>query len=338
MVVYLDIILLLNFAIDALLLWFTAYFRKERIVWWRLLIASAVGSCYVAFFFFPSFSGMYAWFTKLLFSLFILWIAFGCKRLIHFLHHLAIFYFVAFVFGGGVFALTLLTTSQNEIIQGILVTHNDSFGVGTKPTLLIVFLGFVLVFLLSKKSYQSIQEPRKIEAFLVEVEVKLTDQIILCRGLVDTGNQLHEPITRIPVMVMEGKLFEKILPLPILQVAREEGEKLQRLENIMDELPLEWQGKLRLVPFRSVARGMDFMVAIRPDQVVVVHDGMRLVTERVLIGLNPIELSADGKYESIVHPALIQQGGTNENTKESKTVQSANMIQVVHTSSLEQEG
>ncbi|NKQ20779.1 sigma-E processing peptidase SpoIIGA [Brevibacillus laterosporus] len=338
MVVYLDIILLLNFVIDALLLWFTAFFRKERIVWWRLLLASAVGSCYVAFYFFPFFSGIYAWFTKLLFSLFILWIAFGFKRLTHFLHHLAIFYFISFVFGGGVYALTLLTTSQNEIIQGIVVTHNDSFGVGTKPTLLIVCLGIVLVFLLSRKSYQSIQEPRKIEAFLVEVEVKISNQMILCRGLVDTGNQLHEPITRIPVMVMECRLFEQVLPLPILEVVREEGEKLQRLEKTMDELPLEWQGQLRLVPFRSVSRGMDFMVAIRPEQVTVIHNGLRLVTERVLIGLNPIALSADGRYESIVHPALIQREEINEVINETEPVQPANKIQVVHTSSLEQEG
>lgn len=306
MVVYLDIILLLNLAIDTLLLWFTAYFRKERVVWWRMIAAALFGCSYLVFFFFPAFSSMYQWSVKLLFSILMLWIAFGNRRLLSFAQNLIIFYFVAFVFGGGVFGLQYFLAPQNEIVNGLVVTHNDGFGVGFKPTLAIVAVGFTLVFFLGKKSYKAIQEPRRIETFLVDVVVTIAKEKVICRGLVDTGNQLHEPITRLPVMIIESRMLAHLLPPSLLRQTDENGGVWEKLDGSWGDLPIEWQSRVRLIPYRSVSRGMDFLLAIKPDHVLVVQEGLRYETEKVLIGLNPIPLSADGKYQAIVHPAMME--------------------------------
>lgn len=306
MVIYLDIILLLNVAIDTLLLWFTAFFRKERIIWWRILLASLLGSGYLIFFFFPSFAGLYQWSVKLLFSAIMLWIAFGFRRIFAFIQNLLIFYFVAFVFGGGVFGLQYFLSSRNEIVNGILVTHNDGFGVGTKPTLFVLVAGFTVVTILSRRSYHAIQEPRRIESFLVDVVVRVAGESVICRGLVDTGNQLHEPITRTPVMIMESRLFAHLLPPPLINQVAEMDQKLEKLDGLLENLPVEWQSRLRLIPYRSVSRGMGFLIAIKPEQVLLIQDEVRYETAKVLVGLNPIGLSADQQYHAIVHPALMQ--------------------------------
>lgn len=305
-IIYLDIILLLNFAIDLLLLYFTAYFRKERIIWWRLLVASAFGSSYVAFFFFPAFAGMYQWLVKLLFSLLMLWIAFGFKRWVTFAQTLCMFYFVAFVFGGGVFALHYFTAAQSQILNGIVVTHNDGFGMGTKPTLVVLIAGFVLVFFLSRRSYGAIQEPRRMEQFLAEVIVSLAGETIPCKGLIDTGNQLYEPFSRTPVMLMESSLFSHLLPDMLSHYLKRSSDKLGEIDRVFGELTPEWQARLRLIPYRSVSRGMDFLVALKPDQLKIIQNGQTYETGKVLIGLNPIPLSADARYQAIVHPALLQ--------------------------------
>jgi len=305
-VVYLDIILLLNMAIDTLLLWFTAYFRKERVVWWRITLASLFGCMYLVFFFFPAFSSMYQWSVKLLFSIIMLWIAFGNRRLLVFTQNVIIFYFVAFVFGGGVFGLQYFLAPQSEIVNGLVVTHNDGFGVGFKPTLAILVIGFAMVFVLGKKSYRAIQEPRRLETFLVDVVVSVAGEKVICRGLVDTGNQLHEPITRIPVMIMETNMLAHLLPPSLLRQTDENGGVWEKLDGSWEELPVEWQSRVRLIPYRSVSRGMDFLLAVKPDKVLVMQDGNRFETEKVLIGLNPIPLSADEKYQAIVHPAMME--------------------------------
>jgi len=309
--VYLDIILLLNVAIDSLLLWFTAYFRKERVIWWRILAASLFGSTYLVFFFLPAFAALYQWFVKLLFSIIMLLIAFGYRRFRLFVQNLCMFYFVAFVFGGGVFALHFLFAERNQVVNGILVTHNDGFGVAARPTFLIVLIGFTLIYFLSRQSYQAIQEPRRIESFLTEVVVKLNGESIICRGLVDTGNQLYEPISRIPVMVIEASLLAHVLPERLLASAASPASALDQAGTLMEELPVEWQNRLRLVPYRSVSRGMDFLLAIKPDLVCLLQNGNRWETGRVLLGLNPIPLSADRKYQAIVHPALMQTAATD---------------------------
>jgi len=304
-IVYLDIILLVNIAIDTLLLWFTAYFRKEQVVWWRILLAAGCGSCYVLFYFLPSFSGLYHWPVKLLLSMLILWVAFGRKRLWPFTQNLIIFYFVSFVFGGGVFALQYFFAPQNEILNGLIVTHNGEFGAGLKPTLAILLIGFAIMCVLGRKSYQAIQEPRRMEAFLADVIVTIKGERIICKGLVDTGNQLHEPITRTPVMIMETKMLAGILPPVLLQRASEQSGRWEMLEDCFADLPEDWQPRVRLIPYRSVSRGMDFLLAIKPDHVSVWHEGLACESKKVLIGLNPIPLAADGRYQAIVHPDMV---------------------------------
>ncbi|NGQ93728.1 sigma-E processing peptidase SpoIIGA [Brevibacillus sp. SYP-B805] len=306
MVIYLDIILLLNLAIDTLLLWFTAYFRKERVVWWRILAAALVGSAYTLFFFVPSLAFIYEWFAKLLFSILMLGIAFGFRRWLTFLQNLCIFYFVGFLFGGGVFALAYFFTTNSEVVNGILVTHDSGVGADAKATFLLLAAGFAAVIIISRRGYHAIQEPRRIAAFLVDVEVMLAGTTVACTGLVDTGNQLHEPLSRTPVMVMESGLFGSLLPPVLLEIVQGGEGKLEKMEGLLAALPDEWQGRLRLIPYRSVSRGMDFLVAVKPDAVAVSQNGRRYQTTKALIGLNPIALAADGKYQAIVHPALMQ--------------------------------
>ncbi|MND02332.1 Sporulation factor SpoIIGA [compost metagenome] len=51
---------------------------------------------------------------------------------------------------------------------------------------------------------------------------------------------------------------------------------------------------------------MDFLVAFKPEQVVVIQEGIRFETSKVLVGLNSFALAADGRYQAIVHPAIMQ--------------------------------
>lgn len=305
MKVYLDIIILLNFAIDTLLLWFTAYFRKLNIVWWRLLAAAAMGTTYIAFFFLPTFAGLYQWLSKLLFSVLMLVIAFGLPRLLTLVQHLCVFYFVAFAFGGGVIGLHYLLATQSEVVHGVLVIAEDGFGGGFKPTLLMLGIGFFLVYLLSRGSYQAIQGPRQIASFWVEVVVELNGGQVHCRGLIDTGNRLHEPITRNPVIILEGKLMEQLLPAELSRRLAEVNQ-WSDADQLFRALPHEWQTRLRLIPYRGILRRMDVLVAVKPDQVVIVAAGERFCSQRVLIGLSPQPLSADQTYQAIIHPALVQ--------------------------------
>ncbi|GAB7387652.1 sigma-E processing peptidase SpoIIGA [Bacillaceae bacterium] len=308
MVVYLDAVLLLNFAIDLLLLWMTAYFRKRAVKWGRLALAASVGSLYVAVVFLPMGDFFYTFFGKFLFSSAMVCIAFGFHRWRVFWQNLAMFYFIAFVTGGGLLGVHYLLQSQSEIVAGIVYTRSG--GAGDPVSWTFVLLGIPLMWWFTRKSYRGIQEPRRLEQFLAEVHVEFNGKRVACRGLVDTGNRLHDPLTRTPIMIVESSLLMGVLPRPLLELAAKEfaGSDLAGFAAIGEE----WAGKLRFVPFRSVAQGQGLLLAIKPDKVVIRKNESVTVPDRVLIGLHPTKLASDGSYQGIIHPQLLAKSSEEE--------------------------
>jgi stage II sporulation protein GA (sporulation sigma-E factor processing peptidase) len=65
-----------------------------------------------------------------------------------------------------------------------------------------------------------------------------------------------------------------------------------------------WQDRIRLVPYRGVNRGASFMLALKPDSVMIKLGGETFYSKRVLIGLDGGTLSGDGAYRAVIHPDL----------------------------------
>jgi stage II sporulation protein GA (sporulation sigma-E factor processing peptidase) len=138
--------------------------------------------------------------------------------------------------------------------------------------------------------------------FVAEVEVQVGEYTSRCAGLIDTGNQLYEPLTRTPVMVMEAAQWEGKLPDDwIAKIRAGRSEDLLLSESASGD----WQDRLRLVPYRGVNKSTQLMVALKPDRVVVTQGESRTETIRTLVGLDGGTLSRDGTYHAIIHPALL---------------------------------
>src|SRR5690606_14483025 len=97
MVVYLDLIFALNLLIDATTLHVTAWSRKLSAKRWRIWAAAVIGASYVMMMFFPALSVFFTFIIKVLFSLAMIFTAFGYESLQHFVRNIGVFYFVNFV-------------------------------------------------------------------------------------------------------------------------------------------------------------------------------------------------------------------------------------------------
>lgn len=301
MTVFLDIILIYNFLIDGLLLWSTAYILKLRPKWYRLAAGAALGASYTIVIFFPTLSMIFTFLSKLLLSILMVLCVFGFHRIAVFFRRLLIFYLVAFILGGGLLGTHYFLQSESEILSGIMVTHSG--GVGTPITWSFIAIGFPVLWVLSGKGLKQIKEGNRRAALYMQVEVEMKGQIVSCTGLLDTGNQLFEPITRIPVTIIDVTLFREHLPQTLYEYVLKH-EDWTTTTPFMD-LDDYWLQRVRMIPYRSVSRGMDLLLAIRPDQVKILSDGKWYQTTRALIGLNPVSLSSDGSYQAIVHPGLV---------------------------------
>ncbi|MCS7459272.1 sigma-E processing peptidase SpoIIGA [Paenibacillus doosanensis] len=304
MIVYIDIIFLVNLLIDAALLLVTAKSRRLSFRWWRLLLSACIGAAYVVFLFFPPLSFLYTFAVKFILSLIMLLTAFGYGGVQHFWRNVGAFYIINFVAAGAVVGVHYFWMSSGEVINGILFTQSG--GVEHRLQIGLLFLAAVLCFAfwLYRHVQQTAKKKEEMTAFFAQVDVHIDQFESSCTGLIDTGNQLYDPLTKTPVMVMElSQWGEKI---PEAWRKRIERAEVDQIVTAIGTDEFEWQDRLRLVPYRGVNRSTQFMLAIKPDRVVITHNNRRIEAMKVLIGLDGGKLSADNAYQAIIHPHLLE--------------------------------
>jgi stage II sporulation protein GA (sporulation sigma-E factor processing peptidase) len=296
---------LTNLLIDGAVLAVTSWVRGIRPRWPRILGSAAIGACYVMVMFVPPLAFLFTFLIKFGLSLVMIWTAFGFGSLQHFTRNTAAFYGVNFAAAGGVLGFHYLLQSSGDLWKGIWFTRTGGLrfelGIGLFYLLLSAAAGLLL--------YRMIMNERRrkeqVSAQLADVTVTIGHCVCHCVGLVDTGNHLYDPLTRTPVMVMEAGLWQSELPPSWME--RIKDAQVDRLvAGIGREETWAWQDRLRLVPYRGVNRGTQFMLALKPDNVKVVQDGQVYETRKVLIGLDGGKIGPDGAYQAIIHPSLMQ--------------------------------
>lgn len=302
MYLYLDLIWALNFCIDYLLLWMTGYLRKQEYKRWRLVCAALVGSAYVLFLFFPPLHALYTLFIKLLLSLLIVLIAFGYGQLKRLILNFLMFYFVSFITGGGIFALHFILQSQHELLTGMLASQGS--GYGDPLSWLFVVVGFSAMLWFTRIKWHTLQTTKAKEKMLISVDIFFQGRKISCTGLVDTGNQLYDPLTKNPVMFVDQDCFQSVLPSSLLDVlAAKDGDVGALNDEMLDQ---EWGQRLRVIPYRGVKEGFSIMFAIKPDKVILHSPTAKYQSPQVYVGINPYPLSSAGGYQAILHPDQVK--------------------------------
>lgn len=300
MIVYIDVIFLFNVLIDGALLWTTAWSRKLSFRWWRIGLSAAIGGSYAIMLFFPPLSFLYTFAVKFMLSLLMLLTAFGFGGLQHFVRNLGAFYLINFAAAGGVVGFVYFWQSSGEFVQGILISRD------LKVTLPLLLFSIPFTVWIYRQVTQALRRKQELTTFMVKVDVHIDDYASSCTGLIDTGNQLYDPLTRTPVMVMEAEQWGEHIPEAwMVKIRRAEVDQL--VSSIGTE-PFIWQDRLRLVPYRGVNRSTQFMLAIKPDRVVITTEGKQIEALKVLIGLDGGRLSSDNAYQAIIHPALMESG------------------------------
>lgn len=303
MAIYLDVIWFLNFCIDLLLLLLTALVLKRPFVKWRLLLGALVASCSIFLVITPFSSLYYHPMFKLAFSTCIVVTTFGFKRFSYFVQNLFTFYFVSFICGGGLIALHYLFNNEMVILNGVVTTK--STGLGTSISWLLVLIGFPVIWFFSKKRFEQI-EIRKVKyEEIVLVDLFILDRHIKLQGLIDSGNQLQDPLTKKPVMIIDMNNLQNKFPKSIVQQAKYPemiGDANFQIEHV-------WEEKLCIIPYRGIGQVNQFIIGIRPNKVIVtLSHGDELDCSNVIVGLNFTSLSSEGDFNCILHPQMLIQG------------------------------
>ncbi len=297
MTIYLDVIWLLNFFFDSFLLFLTAIILKRKVKKWRIFLGALIGSSIVLFYFTPYGAISSHPVMKLLYSILIVYSAFGFLKFRYFIKNLVTFYFITFMVGGGMLGLHYFFQTDIAFINGALMTQSSGFG--DPVSWITVLIGFPLVWYFSKHNMEEIEMTKINYEQLVKVQVKIGEDYMYLKGLIDSGNQLYDPITQTPVMILETVRAASCFPAALIQQSQN--------PEVLDFSTIDpsWANRIRVVPYRAVGQEHQFLLAIRPDQVVIMNNEKEITVKKVLIGLSHTTLSSNGDYECINHPKML---------------------------------
>lgn len=302
--VYLDLVFLINLVMDYVILWSTARLGQIHASRRRLALGALLGAVYSVLLFIPCLSFLYALFFRLLISLVIIAVAFYPLTWSRFLHACGYFYFVAFTMGGAVLGALYLLSSAG--VYGMLWEFASRLE-GISFLWLVPAIA-VAVFL-ARWGALFIRRTLVKSFFRVPLTISFGEKDLTIPALLDTGNQLKDPLTRVPVVIAEYSALEPFLPEDLRDIFRN-ASSLDLKTAVERFAASAWSHRIRLIPFSSIGRHHGMMVGVKPDAVQMVLDNRVLKTRDVVIGIYEKKLCPHGSYRALVHPDLLEMAMT----------------------------
>lgn len=301
MVVYLDVIWLLNLIVDCLLLWITAIFLKSHTNAWRIFCGGFVGSLLILASVTPYGTVVNHPLIKLATSICMILIVFGFKRLKYFLTCLLTFYFSTFLMGGILVGTHYFLTFDLDLRTAVLLDSVRGFG--DPISWVFVMIAFPFAWHFSRNRVASMTSSSIEYDRLMDVHIQLNGRTIQSKGLIDSGNQLYDPISNAPVMIVSiAALSNKDeLPAEVLFLADEKNDPYE----VVSQMPAEWSSKMRFIPAKSLGRNGQLLCAFKPDSITLKDEEVERIVQKALIVFTTQQLSSDGQFQCIIHPQMV---------------------------------
>ncbi len=318
--IYPDMVFVLNFLMDFLLLVLVkAVNRKQSKVWRMLAGAAAGGMCAVLISLLPWLNSISAFHgragllrglqiaVKLLGMPPMLLIAFGRAKWSDFLKQIISLFLITCFAGGLMNSLYYDTKLGLYLLHwgDVVILSNISMGFVIAVMTGVLFLAAGLLFL---RRYYSRKDKE-----VYRVELSYEGRRLQTSGLMDTGNCLVDPLYHRPVIVIERELLKELLP----------GDAMDEFENTKHYLRGEYDGsesalaldrsgasgrlfpRLRTIPYTSVGNARGIMFGLMLDHILI-HTGKECVCcNKVTAAISDHPLSPKEEYHVILHRELL---------------------------------
>lgn len=285
MTLYIDIIFLENVFMNSIILLATGIILKDKTSILRNIISSIMGAIYAIIIYISHIEIYSNIFLKILLSFAIVYVAFNPATVKLFIKHIIIFYLTSFTFGGVAFALMYFVRPQDILFQ-------DGVFIGTYPIKMIL-AGGIVGFLIITIAFKNIKGRMSKNDMYCNVRIYLNEKYVDIMAIIDTGNFLREPITKMPVIVVEKGKLENIFPNIILE----------NVDNIINGKNIylgDFSAKIRAIPFKSLGKENGLLLGVKVDDVQIFYQDMEHKITDVIVGIYNGKLSKGGKYSGLV--------------------------------------
>ena len=283
--VYLDVLILLNFAVDYFLLLGVGRLNRLKPRLRRLLLGSLWAAFCSLTLFLPGENPVLTTLYQALTAATTVLVTFGFGGLRRYLRLCAAFFGVSFGYAGLMFALWLAFRPAGMVIQNGVVYFDLS------PLLLVLSsLSAYLVFSL----LQRLIRRKETDQHTVQLEIHLQGRQALMPALVDTGHSLRDGLSDAPVVVAEYTQLTALLP---------ENCRSLYQSGDWERVPGEFEHRFRMVPFATVG-GSGMLPAFRADQVTVQDQRGRRPVPGCVVAVSRVPLGEE--IHALVGPQILE--------------------------------
>lgn len=252
-VIYPDVLFLINFLIDYLLLNLTAYLRGNIVSKKRVLLAAVMGGILASALFFAPTRAVMSIVMKGLGCAVMTLAAFGFSDKKRFLGDCFMLCAASFIISGSVVAMAQIFPMAGAI-------HNTSvyFNISIRDLIIGAAAGYFVMTLLC--GHGSMREEKKIK----EIKCNLRGADLAFNAFVDTGNMLIDPALGKKIIVLSRSLAAVALPGEEGKIISDMTEE-EDISEVFGRLAANSPLRYGLAPFSS-AGGGGLMITVRPER------------------------------------------------------------------------
>lgn len=267
MVVYLDVLLLENFLINLFLLRTTVQTIRKRTSTLRLVTASALGSLYVITVVIPWLQIFTATFFKIAMAFIMIFVALGYKDLVALVKGVGIFILYSMLLAGVAFYFAI---QDNPALSPGAVIYNFSYK--------NIILSLMILYLILNRIVMYVKDRKELISYIFTIEISINGIITKVKTFLDTGNELREPVTNLPVIIVEKQLFK--------------------------EMNLGSYNTYS-IPYSVVSGYGGNLIGIKPDSMKIHIDGS-VKEEKVILAFSDKKLSKHNDYNGLLPRGIIE--------------------------------
>lgn len=294
MTIYLDVVLVENLCMNYIILFATGYLLKVKRNHLRLILSALLGGIYSILAYMEILEIYSNLILKIVLSIVMVYLAYNPKTIKQLVKELLFFYLTSFVFGGCAFALLYFIKPQEILIR-------NGVYVGTYP-LKVAILGGIVGFTITVIAFHFAKTKFSKKDMYCNITIYFSEKDITVTSLLDTGNMLKDPITSMPVIVVEKEVLKNILPDSILNnLNKIIGGDVPK--EVYEDENLEYITKFRVIPFSSIGKTNGMLLGFKANKVIINQEE---TIKNVIVGIYENKLSKKNQYSALIGLDLLE--------------------------------
>lgn len=267
MEVYLDVLILENLVVNFFLLVLTANTLKIKVYFKSVFFPALAGACYCIVLLFPSLIFFNSIIFKLIVSLLMTFWVFKKKNFIFLIKSTFIYIMYSMLLAG---LCIFLDISKNGVSLNPYTTVKFSYK--------YLFLAIIIIYLTINRIMIYIDDRKTMNKYIYDIEILDNNWSKTIRVFLDTGNELREPVTNLPVIIVEEKNFSDV--------------------NLKEK-------DFYKIPYKVVNGDTGLLNGFKPLGVKIVLDKNNIQFREAIVCICKDRLSSTGDYDGLLSRGLI---------------------------------